>query len=70
MRREIRWRLNGSLNVGKDYVRSDVELTFTRVGVEVSGYYDTYVGIGNTATLTWDLLDQYRRLLMGKEPLP
>ena len=65
-RREIRW----SLNAGKQYVRSDIELTFTRVGMEVSGYYDTYVGIGDTRTLTWDLLDQYRRLLMGKEPLP
>ena len=71
-RKEVRCFLNDDDNYGeptsngkltfcrRDKPTSNVELTFCRQGVEVSGYYDNMVGIGNTKLIPWDEIDRYR----------
>lgn len=46
---------------GKDAeaTNSDVELVFTRAGLEFSAYYDTMVGLPG-GKLTWDEIDSIR----------
>ena len=38
----------------------DVTLTFTRRGIEVSGWFDSNVGIGPTTLIPWAEIDQRR----------
>jgi hypothetical protein len=42
---------------------SGTRLTFTRRGVEVFGWYDHFVGVGEVWALSWDELDEIRREL-------
>lgn len=67
-RREINWSL---AKHQPDYrplwsIRSDVELTFTRKGIEVFGFYDSVVGIGDTILIPWPEIDAMRQKVMGK----
>lgn len=63
-RKEIIWSLKenqtNSPYTPKQYRTSDIILTITRKGIEVSGYYDTYVGLGDTVLITWDKIDKMR----------
>ncbi len=40
---------------------SDIELTFTRKGLEVCGYYDSIVSLGETVLIPWAEVDAMRQ---------
>ena len=60
-RKQITWSLQENrpdYPVREDEIRfSDVELIFTRRGIEVNGWYDSFVGIGPTVLITWKEVD-------------
>jgi hypothetical protein len=47
---------------------SGTSLTFTRKGVEITGWYDHICGIGDGWTLTWSELDDIKRALYPDRP--
>lgn len=46
---------------------SGMELVATRKGVEVHGWYDSFVGIGGHITLSWDELEAMKGRVMRGE---
>jgi len=48
---------------------SGIDATVTRKGLEIGGFYDSFVGIEGRL-ITWEELDEARWLVMSKEPLP
>ena len=44
---------------------SDVQLTFTRRGVEITGHYDHFVGI-ESGFLSWEEIERIRTQLIAK----
>ena len=74
-RREITWYLSSdpdqSYPTPSDRAaRADIQLIFTRQGIEVSGWYDTFVGLGDVVHLPWAQIDAWRELVMGRDPIP
>ena len=72
-KRVVRWSLQENkpslpYKSGEDR-NADVELTFTRIGIEVNGWYDSFVGIGPIVTMPWAEIDRYRKEVGGaREP--
>ena len=50
-RKEVVWTLNA--DISRMPSRDNVVLTFTRKGIVVNGYYDSFVGIGPPKTIPW-----------------
>ena len=75
-RREVLWRAKGPLEDGEDGPHSfqrrnaDIELTITRKGIWVSGYYDGgYGGLCDDKMLTWAEIDEMRAEVNKKAPV-
>ncbi len=49
--KEVVWTLNA--DILRMPSRDNVVLTFTRKGIEVNGYYDSFVGIGFPKLIPW-----------------
>ena len=64
-----RWSLRENQeHLEPSWSSSDVELTFTRKGIEVRGWYDSCVGIGNGVLIPWADVDTYRAQVMKATP--
>ena len=71
MRKEVRWSLRENQeHRGPGWWTSDVELTFTRKGIEVYGFYDRSASIGPTVLISWDTVERYRQDVDRKEVQP
>ena len=46
---------------------SAIELTFTRKGIVVFGWYDHFVGIEDAELVAWEEIDSIRKQLYEKE---
>ena len=67
-RREVVWKLSEEERAaGRLHgpTTADIVLTFTRKGIEVSGYFDTNVSIGPTRLIPWRRVNQWRKEVMG-----
>lgn len=57
-----RWAIVVTTNAS-EWKSSDIELTFTRRGLEIAGYYDSFVGLEG-GFLTWAEVDEIRAQLL------
>lgn len=49
----------------KGDVASGITVTITRLGIEVFGWYDHYVGIADGQLIRWADIDEARRMLVN-----
>lgn len=55
-RHEVKFR------VSPDYASSGIEITLTRLGIEIGGWYDSFVGL-EPGFIDWKTFDRYRETL-------
>lgn len=76
MRREKRFEFGHWAGLGLDTRKggplnerhSGIDLVVTRKGIEVRGFYDSFVGLSG-GDLSWEVIDSVRARVEGKTPL-